>query len=90
MIKGAEILSWNTITEIDGNPINPEQVYKWNFPVIRYADHYKRLKRRYVKKGIDGVQQYLDWIETLKKRQQINRTMQAIGTVIKTVNDNLS
>lgn len=88
LITGAEIISWNTITEIDGKPINPEEKYIWNYPVICYANHYRRLRRRYRKKGIEGVQDYLTYIDSLVKEKKISGTMKAIRKIIQTVATN--
>lgn len=87
-ITGAEILAWNTITEIDGKPIISEQMYLWKFPVITIANHYRRLKKRYKAKGIEGVQEYLEWINGLAKGKKIETQMQALMTLIKTIAEN--
>ncbi len=34
LTKGSEILEWGTITEIDGEPIKPDQEYLYRFPVV--------------------------------------------------------
>lgn len=63
LTKGSEILEWGTITEIDGQPIKPDQDYLYNFPLIIYVDHLKRLQKAWKRKGPDGVTDYLQWID---------------------------
>lgn len=87
-VTGKEILEWRTVTEIDGKPIIPEKKYLWNYPVISQANHYRRLKTRFKKKGITGVQEYLEWINGLAKGKKVEKQMQAIMTVIKTIAEN--
>lgn len=87
-VTGAEILAWETIAQIDGKPIIPEQMYLWEYPVVTLANHYRRLKNRYKAKGIDGVREYLEWINGLAKGKKIETQMQAIQTIIKTLAEN--
>ncbi len=87
-VSGAEILAWGTITEINGKPIIETQMYLWEYPVIIVANHYRRLKKRYKAKGIDGVQEYLKWINVLAKGKKIEVQMQQLLTVIKTIAEN--
>jgi hypothetical protein len=87
-VMGSEILSWNTVTEVEGKPINPDKKYLWRYPVISSANHYRRLKNRYKKKGIEGVQEYLEWINGLAKGHKVKKQMQALMTVIKTIAEN--
>lgn len=87
-VKGSEILEWGTVTEIDGNPIDPEKTYLWRYPVITYANHFRRLKNSYKKKGIPGVQEYLEWINGLAKGHQVKQHMQAVMALIKTIAEN--
>lgn len=87
-VKGSEILSWDTIKEIEGKPINPDEKYLWRYPVISSANHYRRLKNRFKKNGIQGVQEYLEWINGLAKGKKISDQMQEVMTVIKTIAEN--
>lgn len=88
LLKGSEILEWETITEIDGKTIIPEKIYRWSYPVFTTANHHRRLRNRFKKNGIQGVQEYLEWINGLKKGKKIAAQMQALMTVIKTIADN--
>ena len=88
LVKGSEILEWGTITEIDGKPINPEKMYLWQYPVISPANHLRRLRNRYKANGIEGVQEYLEWINGLAKGDKVTTTMQSLKTVIKTIQEN--
>ncbi len=65
IVKGSEILEWDTITEIDGKPIDPEADYIHHFPVVIYTDHLKRLKKAWRAYGPDGVSKYMVWIDQL-------------------------
>ncbi len=88
-VKGSEILSWNTIEEIDDEPIDPERIYTWRYPVIFPANHKRRLKNRYKKKGIPGVQQYLEWIISLQKEgEEIERLQVLKETLIELSEEN--
>jgi hypothetical protein len=88
LLKGSEILEWETVTEIDGKPIVAEKTYLWTYPVITSANHYRRLKNRFKKDGIPGVQQYLEWINQLAKGKKMQQQMQAVMTIIKTIAEN--
>lgn len=85
MIKGSEILSWHTIKEIDGMAIDENKWYKWNYPVITCANHYRRLKNAYKKSGITGVQEYLNWIIKLQKKQKVSNVMVSLEMILKTI-----
>lgn len=88
-VLGSEILSWNTIEEIDGQPIDPERSYTWRYPVIFPANHKRRLKNRYKKNGIPGVQQYLEWIISLQKEgDEIERLQVLKQTLIELSEEN--
>lgn len=65
LVKGAEILEWETVTEIDGQPIDPDKDYLYSFPVVIYKDHLKRLQKAWKRKGPDGISEYLVWIDKL-------------------------
>ena len=87
-VTGAEILEWGTVTEIDGKPIVKNKSYLWKYPVITYANHFRRLKNKYKKNGIDGVQEYLEWIDGLTKGHKITKQKQILKTIIKTIAEN--
>ena len=65
--KGSEILEWGTITEIDGKPIDPSKIYQYNYPVLMIQNKQRRLKRAYLKHGIEGVKHFHNkTVETIK------------------------
>ncbi len=68
LMKGSEILEWETITELDGKPIDPEKDYLYSFPLVVYVDHLKRLQKAWKRKGPDGVSDYLVWIDGIVGR----------------------
>lgn len=70
LIKGAEILSWETIKEIDGVKIDPERVYLYNSPVFIYWNHYRRMRDLYVKYGADEVRDYVRKIKEMIEQNQ--------------------
>jgi len=88
LVKGAEILSWGTITQIDGVPINPDKTYRWHYPVITAANHFRRMKERYKKNGIEGIENYLQWLNKLAKGDKMTKAMQALALLIKTIEEN--
>lgn len=57
---GAEILAWKTVKEIDGKPINPEQKYIFNYPVINVQNNQRRMKRAYLRNGVEGIKSIYD------------------------------
>jgi hypothetical protein len=57
---GAEILAWNTITEIDGEKIDPEKKYLYHEPVFMVQNNRRRMKRAFVRNGFEGVQHLLN------------------------------
>jgi hypothetical protein len=67
LVKGKDILEWNTITEIDGQPIDPDKEYLWHYPVQMYHNHYRRLKRAYIKEDMKGIYDYLSKINRIWK-----------------------
>ena len=83
MLTGAEILAWGTVTELDGQPIMPHKMYKYRYPVITRASHYRRLKKAFKNNGIAGVQNYLQFVTTLSKSKAIENQMKAIQMLIK-------
>lgn len=88
-VMGSEILSWNTIEEIDGESIKPEKEYTWKYPVIFPANHKRRLFKRYRKNGIPGIQEYLEWIISLQKEgEEIERLQVLKQTLIELSEEN--
>lgn len=43
--------------------INPEKQYQFDSPVYYSCNHYNRLKRAFIRNGIEGVNNYLDKIK---------------------------
>lgn len=68
--KGSEILSWNTVTEIDGEAIDPDKTYLYSLPVLMIQNTRRRLARAFVKNGIDGVLHEIGRIERLGTQNQ--------------------
>lgn len=52
---GAEILAWGTVTEINGNPIDPEKTYLYNEPVFMMQNNRRVMKRAFLRNGGMGV-----------------------------------
>jgi hypothetical protein len=71
-LKGSEILEWESVTKIDGEPIVPEKMYVWRYPVITEMNHYRRLKNIWKDRDADrkmkGVLAYMKYIETVVAR----------------------
>jgi hypothetical protein len=67
-LKGSEILSWGTVTEIDGKPIEPEKMYWFRKPVFIVQNKQRRMKRAYLKHGVEGVKNLIQKnLNTMKK-----------------------
>lgn len=59
-VKGSEILSWNTVTEIDGKPIDPDKLYDHVMPVMMIQNNQRRMKRACLKNGVEGMKHVLN------------------------------
>lgn len=59
-VTGAEILSWNTITEVDGKPIDPEKKYEHKSPVLLQQNNQRKMKRAFLRNGEEGVRHFLN------------------------------
>lgn len=57
-ITGEDLLLTDT-KEVDGKPIEPDKTYSFKSPVIHEKNHYRRLKRAYIKRGKEGIKAYL-------------------------------
>jgi hypothetical protein len=57
-LTGAELQDMGYV-EWKGFKIDPEETYLYNAPVLVAANHYRRLKRAWVKHGYSGVEFYL-------------------------------
>ncbi len=68
LMKGSEILEWETITELDGKSIDPEKDYLYSFPLVVYVDHLKRLQKAWKRKGPEGVSEYMVWVDNIIDR----------------------
>lgn len=77
IIAGSEILSWGTVAEIDGQPIDPDKKYVWNYPVQLYNNHYRRMKKAYLKHGTPGISKYLDSLIAKKRVIELHNAMEA-------------
>jgi len=58
-LKGSEILSWGTVREIDGKPIDPEKTYLYNYPVLMVQNNARRIKRAFLSNGPEGIKSVL-------------------------------
>ena len=76
--KGSEILEWRTIKKIDGVKIQKDKMYLNRTPLMVAHNHYRRLKKAYLKLGIEGVKSYLETIKnTIKENEKINSNSNA-------------
>ena len=83
-LKGSEILEWETVTEIDGLPIEPDKMYIWKYPVITAANHNRRMRNKYTRDGIPGIHKYLKWICSLQPEgAEESPQMTELKTIIK-------
>lgn len=55
-LKGSEILSWGTVKEIEGEPIDPEKLYLYHAPVMMVHNNQRRMKRAFLRDGAAGVE----------------------------------
>lgn len=68
-LRGEEILADGIIDEIEGEKIIPEKIYMMRYPVIMAANHYRRLKRAWIKNGLEGVHAYVSTIGEMLRKQ---------------------
>lgn len=59
-MQGKEILEWGTVKEIDGQPIDPEKFYWFNYPVMMIQNNGRRMKKAYLKHGEKGITHLLN------------------------------
>lgn len=59
LMTGAEVLEWGTITEIDGQPIDPDKKYTFRHPVLMIQNNRRGMKRAFLKNGPEGVKNFL-------------------------------
>jgi hypothetical protein len=57
-ISGEDLLLSGT-SEVDGKTVDAEKTYLMKSPVILEGEHYRRLKRRFIKSGTQGIVDYL-------------------------------
>lgn len=71
-MTGAELIEMGYVV-MDGKEINPEKKYNYNAPVQIAANHYRRLKRAWIKDGEAGVSKYIHHIaDLIKKNETVN------------------
>lgn len=58
LLTGAELQDMGYV-EREGEPINPEKMYRYNAPVLLALNHYRRLKRAWMRYGYEGLKNYL-------------------------------
>lgn len=69
---GAEILSWGTVNEIDGEKIDPEKKYRYTMPVFMVQNNQRRMKRAFVRNGVKGIEHLLNTTLSVIKNSQNN------------------
>lgn len=57
-MTGEELIEMG-YAERDGEKINPKKTYLYNAPVLMAANHYRRLKRAWLRDGEAGIKAYL-------------------------------
>ena len=57
-ISGEDLLLSGT-SEVDGKPVEEGKTYWMKSPVILEGEHYRRLKRRFISRGSQGIVDYL-------------------------------
>lgn len=68
---GSEILEWDIVKEIDGKPIDPEKRYLYRYPVLMIQNNQRKMKRAYLRNGVDGVSQlYKNTLNIVKSNLQ--------------------
>lgn len=72
LLKGSEILEWETITEIDGKAIIPDKMYEWSYPVITEMNHFRRLKKAWTSSNDPQrrVMEYMKYIADVIERHE--------------------
>lgn len=72
LLKGSEILEWETVTEIDGVAIIPDKMYEWSYPVITEMNHYRRLKKCWTSSSDPQrrVMDYMKYISDIVERHE--------------------
>jgi hypothetical protein len=68
-MTGAEILDFGHVVK-EGEKLDPEKKYAYNMPVQLAANHYRRLKRAWLKNGEEGIKQYVSHIAQLALNQK--------------------
>ena len=63
-MTGAELIEMGYV-EQEGEIIIPEKMYAYNAPVQVAANHYRRLKKAWLKNGQDGLKTYISKITKL-------------------------
>lgn len=53
-----------------GQHFDPERKYLYKYPVQLASNHYRRLKKAYLKNGDDGIVDYLKQVYILMKRNE--------------------
>jgi hypothetical protein len=66
---GAELIEMELVEK--GVKVDPDQLYPYNMPVQIASNHYRQLKRAWLKHGQDGLTCYLKGIRKLIEEQNI-------------------
>ena len=68
---GDEILEWGTVKEIGGKPIDPVKRYLYRYPVLMIQNNQRKMKRAYLRNGVEGVSQlYKNTLNIVKSNLQ--------------------
>jgi hypothetical protein len=68
-MTGQELIEMGYV-EQKGQKINPEEKYIYNSPVQIAANHYRRLKRAWLKHGAKGIATYLLQVRKLMDQHE--------------------
>ena len=72
VMKGSEILAWGTITEINGEKINPDGIYKVPMPVMIVRNNARRMKKAFLKNGAAGIGHLLAEVNSIREKNYKN------------------
>lgn len=76
-VTGAEILSWNTISKINGDKIEPEKEYWYKEHVYIEHNHAKLLYKHFKNGGIEACNHYIE--TCIANAKQTSNEAQMIG-----------
>jgi len=68
IVTGKELIEIGEVLP-DGGKIDPEKKYPYRMPVKIASNHYRQIKRAYLKNGQAGITAYLQFIKRLMEKQ---------------------